>query len=342
MRHVPLVLAMVLTLVVAGPAAMAQVATPVPARPATPLPVLLGTPTADLAAVSPRPLTGERRAAFEAYVAGALAEFRVPGAAVAVVQDGEVVYAQGFGVKADGSTQAVDPDTMFMIGSITKPLTTLLAATLVDDGHLTWETRLVDVLPQFSVGDPALTKRLTVRDAFCNCSGVPGRNIESYFESGTLTPAGVVTSLSAVGPTAPYGKEFIYNNLLVAAGGYALGVAAGGGAGSDVGLAYDLALRERVLGPMGMVRSTFDPEVVVEDGNYALPHAVDLSGDLRPVPLIAERDVLPYRPAGALWSSARENSARSCGRGWTTEVAPLSTCCTTRRSRSFPRCTGRD
>ena len=115
----------------------------------------------------------------------------------------------------------------------------------------------------------------------------------------------MVTALADVKPSAGYGQQFIYNNLLIASGGYALGVANGGGS-ADLGLAYDLALRERVLGPIGMERSTFDPETVLDDGDYALPHAIDLSGDLRPLPLTAERGLLPYRPAGALWSNARE------------------------------------
>jgi CubicO group peptidase (beta-lactamase class C family) len=260
---------------------------------------------ADLTGATPLPLTGERRAAFEAYVADALYRFQVPGAAVAVVENGDVVYLNGFGVKEFGSTRPVMPDTMMMIGSITKSMTTMLAASLVDAGRVTWETRLVDLLPEFAVGDPGLTRGLTIRDAFCNCSGVPGRNIESSFESGRLTPETVVTALAAVPPTARYGEQFIYNNLLVASGGYALGVANGGGAG-DLGLAYDVALRERILGPIGMTHATFDPAAVLAAGDYALPHAVDLSGDLRPIPLLAERGLLPYRPAGALWSNARE------------------------------------
>jgi CubicO group peptidase (beta-lactamase class C family) len=258
----------------------------------------------DLTGATPLPLTGERRAAFEAYIADALYRFDVPGAAVAVVQNGDVVYLNGFGVKEAGSTQPVTPDTLMMVGSITKSMTTMMAGALVDDGRLTWQTRLVDLLPEFAVGDPALTSRLTVRDAFCNCSGVPGLNIESYFENAPRTPETVVTALADVAPTARYGEQFIYNNLLVGSGGYALGVANGGSA--DLGLAYDVALRERVLGPIGMRRSTFDPETVLADGDYALPHAVDLSGDLRPLPLTAERVLLPYRPAGALWSNARD------------------------------------
>ncbi len=259
----------------------------------------------DLTGALPLPLTGKRRAAFEAYIADALYRFGVPGAAVAVVQNGDVVYLNGFGVKEVGSTRPVTPDTLMMIGSITKSMTTMMAAALVDDGHLAWDTRLVDLLPEFAVGDPALTKRLTIRDAFCNCSGVPGLNIESYFDSAPRTPEQVVTALAHVKPVAGYGDQFIYTNVLIGSGGFALGVANGGPAG-DLGLAYDLALRERILGPIGMPRSTFDPQTVLADGDYALPHAVDLSGDLRPLPLTAERVLLPYSPAGALWSNARE------------------------------------
>jgi CubicO group peptidase (beta-lactamase class C family) len=267
-----------------------------------------GTPVAsrsDPARATPLPLTGKRRAAFEAYVADALYRFDVPGAAIAVVQNGDVVYLNGFGVKNIGSTRPVTPDTMMMIGSITKSMTTMLAASLIDEGHLAWETRLIDLLPDFAVREPALTKRLTIRDAFCNCSGVPGLNLESSFESGRLNPETVVTALTDVAPAAPYGERFIYNNLLVASGGYALGVANGGGSG-DLGLAYDAALRERILGPIGMTHTTFDPEAVLTLGDYALPHAADLSGTLRSIPLTAERGLLPYRPAGGLWSNARD------------------------------------
>jgi CubicO group peptidase (beta-lactamase class C family) len=284
------VIAMLFSLAAGGPALGAQAG-------------IQATSRTNLAAAMPLPLTGKRRAAFEAYVADALYRFGVPGAAVAVVQNGEGIYLDGFGVAEAGGTRPVTPDTMMMIGSITKPMTTMLAASLVDDGRLAWETRLVDLLPEFAVADPKLTGTLTIRDAFCNCSGVPGLNMQSYFES--LTPEAVVTALADVAPTARHGEEFIYNNLLVASGGYALGVANGGGRG-DLGLAYDLALREQVLGPIGMTRSTFDPEAALAGGDYALPHAVDLSGDLRPLPLIVERGLLPYRPAGGLWSNARE------------------------------------
>ena len=81
----------------------------------------------------------------------------------AVVQNGEIVYLNGFGVKELGGTQPVTPDTMMMIGSITKSMTTMLAASLIDDGTLTWDTPLAQLLPRFAVDDPELTQTLTLR-----------------------------------------------------------------------------------------------------------------------------------------------------------------------------------
>jgi CubicO group peptidase (beta-lactamase class C family) len=176
---------------------------------------------------------------------------------------GEVAYLRGFGVKELGDTQPVTPDTLLMIGSITKPMTTMLAAALVDHGHLSWNTRLVDVLPRFAAGDRAMTERLTVRDAFCNCSGLPGRDLERYFKTGKLIIEETLTALAGVASLASFGEQFVYNNLLVAAGGYTAGVAARGGGVDDVGLVYDAAMQQRVLGPIGMKRSTSNPAAYV-------------------------------------------------------------------------------
>ena len=200
-----------------------------------------GKQSVDLTGVAPLQLTGDRRSAFENYLSEAITRYGVPGAAVAVIQGGELAYLRGFGVKELGGTQPATPDTLFMIGSITKPMTTMLAATLVEDGHLSWNTRLVDVLPQFVAGDRTMTERLTVRDAFCNCSGLPGRDLERYFKIGKLTPDETITALAGVAPVASVGEQFIYNNLVVAAGGYIAGAAAQGGRVDDVGLAYDAA-----------------------------------------------------------------------------------------------------
>jgi CubicO group peptidase (beta-lactamase class C family) len=95
-----------------------------------------GEQLADLTGAVPLQRSGDRRSAFEGYLSKAITRFGVPGAAVAVLQAGKVTCLRGFGVKELGGTQPVTPDTLFMIGSITTPRTTMLAAALVDYGQL--------------------------------------------------------------------------------------------------------------------------------------------------------------------------------------------------------------
>ena len=272
------------------------------AVPATPDPTVVG----DLAGVDPLPLTADRLAAFEAYVSDMLAKTGVPGAAVAVVQDGRVVYQQGFGVRDRGGSEPVLPDTLMMIGSITKPMTVTMAATVVDDGRLSWDTPIVDVLPTFGVADPALTRRLTLRHAFCACTGLPQRDPEFLFTSATMTPARLIASVRDFPLTAPLGEQFQYSNQLFAIGGYAAAARATPGE-PDLYDAYVAAMRERLLEPLGMGRSTFALDRVFASGNYAEPHGLDLAGSYRPVSLSDDqRHVTSVAPAGALWSSASE------------------------------------
>jgi len=146
----------------------AQEATPASSSPSDAMP--------DLTGIAPLPLTGERLATFEAYIAAKLAEMGIPGAAVAVVQSGAVAFLQGFGVREIDRPEPVTADTLLRIGSVTKSFSSLLSATLVDADRLGWETPLVDLLPGFAVADADLTPRLTVSDAFSASIGLSRRD----------------------------------------------------------------------------------------------------------------------------------------------------------------------
>ena len=126
--HRLIVLFMAVTMMILPLAALAQESTPV----ATPV---------SLAGSDPLPLTSEHQAELAEYIAGMLEKSGIPGAAVAVVQGGDVVYQQGFGMRELGEPAPVTPDTLMMIGSITKSMTSTMAATVVDDGELTWGAR---------------------------------------------------------------------------------------------------------------------------------------------------------------------------------------------------------
>ncbi|MDQ3411891.1 MAG: beta-lactamase family protein [Chloroflexota bacterium] len=278
--------------------ASAQAATPA----ATPQPSDLP----DLTGVTPLPLNGERLAAFEAYIKAKVAGLGVPGAAVAVVQGGEVAFLQGFGVRELGQPAPITADTLLRIGSVTKSFSAMLVGTLVDAGRLSWETPLADLLPTFAVADPELAPRLTMRDAFCACSGLPRRDLEFQFRAQELTPELLIEDMARLPLTAPFGEKFQYSNQMVAAGGFAAAVA-DGGAADDLAHAYAVSLRDRVLNPIGMPRTTLSLSEVVAANDYAIPHAPDLEGNPVPLPLLLDDEWITFvEPTGALWSSTGE------------------------------------
>ena len=102
----------------------------------------------------PGRVTDDMLADLAAYVQDSLIRWHIPGAAVAVVQNGEIVYAQGFGVRELGKDDPITPDTVFVMGSMTKSVTDLMLASLVDGGNIEWDTRVVDIWPDFQMADP--------------------------------------------------------------------------------------------------------------------------------------------------------------------------------------------
>ncbi|MDQ2652662.1 MAG: beta-lactamase family protein [Chloroflexota bacterium] len=264
---------------------------------------------ADLAGATPLRLTGALLAEFEAYIADWLTALGVPGAAVVVVQNGEVVLQQGYGVREWGKAEPVTADTLLRIGSVTKSFSSLLASTLIDDGIVTWDTPLVDLLPGFAVADAELTEQLTLRDAFCACTGVPRRDLEFMFQADVLTAEQIVATLAQLPLTAPFGEVFQYSNQMVAAGGFAAAMA-DGGSPYALSESYAVALRDRVLNPLGMKRTTLSLQDVVTDGDYAIPHAPDLENTPIPLsPMVDDAWIAPVGPTGGLWSTAREMAA---------------------------------
>lgn len=90
-----------------------------------------------------------------------------------VIQDGKVVFEGGFGVREIGTDTEPDADTLYIIASNTKALTTLMLAKLLDEGKLTWDTPVTSLLPSFKLGDPDITSRVLVKHLICACTGLP-------------------------------------------------------------------------------------------------------------------------------------------------------------------------
>jgi len=111
-------------------------------------------------------------AAVDAVVARTLKAFDVPGMAVAVVQDGRVVLAKGYGVRSLATKEPVDANTLFGIASNTKAFTTAALGLLVEAGKLRWDDKVTDYIPEFKMYDPYVTAEFTVRDLLTHRSGL--------------------------------------------------------------------------------------------------------------------------------------------------------------------------
>jgi CubicO group peptidase (beta-lactamase class C family) len=237
------------------------------------------------------------------FIEQGLALWEIPGVAVAIVQDGEVVFSRGFGV-TEARGAAIDADTLMMIGSSGKTLTSLLLATLVDAGVIGWDTPVQEILPEFAVAAPELSRTMTISNLMCACSGVPRRDLEILFNASSLSAEAVIASLATFEFLTGFGEAYQYSNQLVAAGGFVAAAATGAPFG-ELGPGYDQALSERVLTPLGMTATTFDTGTNLTEGRYALPHSLTPAG-YQAAPLALERLLLPLAPAGAHWSSAND------------------------------------
>ncbi len=248
-------------------------------------------------------LDAARLAALGQFIETGQKELKVPGVALGVVQDGRVVFAGGYGVRELGKPEKVDGDTMMMIASNTKALTTLLLARLVAEGKMTWDTPVTSLLPSFRLGDADTTKKVNVRQLICACTGLPRQDMEWLFEYKNVTPEGALATLGTMQPTSKFGELFQYSNPMAGAAGFT-----GGHVlypDMELGAAYDKAMQTQVFDPLGMKSTTFD-YAKAQAGDHAAPHAPDIDGKPALAVMELNYSIIPLRPAGAAWSNVND------------------------------------
>jgi len=227
----------------------------------------------------------------------------VLGVSLGLIQDGKVVFSGGVGVRELGGSTKVDGDTLYMIASNTKGLTTLLLAKLVDAGKITWKTPVTQLLPEFKLGSADTTQRVLVEHLICACTGLPRQDMEWLFQFKGVTPEGALATLAKVQPTSRFGEMFQYSNLLAGAAGFTAGHVLY--PQLEIGAAYDKAMQTEVFDPLGMKATTFDYARALS-GNHSNAHAPDVDG--KPARAVFELNysIIPLRPAGAAWSSVND------------------------------------
>jgi CubicO group peptidase (beta-lactamase class C family) len=264
-------------------------------------------PTVDLRGVAPARVDAAISAKLADFTERVRVQFKIPGVAVAVVQDGKVVYSNGFGVRNAATNAPMTPQTRMMIGSTGKSLTTMMMATLVDEGKMSWDTPAQQILPSFAVKDPELSRRITMRNLVCACTGVPRRDFELIFNANDQRAEDVIASLASFEFFTKIGEAFQYSNQMVATGGYLATVATGHAPGNLLE-DYGATLKTRVLDPIGMPNTTLSFADVEASDNYAVPHSPNLALGAAYVarPLSMEQVLSAGAPAGVHWSTAED------------------------------------
>lgn len=249
------------------------------------------------------PLDAARLKVLTDFVDASRLALGVPGVSFGVVQDGKVLFAGGFGVRELGGTEPVDADTLYLVASNTKPLTTLMLAKLVEEGRLDWTTPVADLMPRFRAGDAETTRRIQVKHLLCACTGLPYRNLDWEFAPLDAPATLAFDILARMKPTGVFGQTYSYSNPIAAAGGYVGGHVAY--PDLELGQAYDRTMAERVFTPLGMTRTTFDYDRAMR-GNSARAHGVTPLGDLVQVDPARNRQMRAVRPTGGAWSNVND------------------------------------
>lgn len=243
----------------------------------------------------------EQLSELDSYITGALERFNIPGAAVGVVQNGEVIFLQGYGVTDTMTNTPITTDTRFMIGSVSKSMTALLFAQLVDEGVFAWNTPVVEVFPDFALSDPAQTAEITMRDLLSMSSGLPRYDVPMFLEA--MTPPQLIADLATYPLVSANGEAYHYNNQIVATGGFIAAVLTGSSLDA-AGEGYAELLKSRLFIPAGMNDTTVNFDEALASGQVATSHYYDMVQQVYlPVPLNYERFVVPVAPAGAVWST---------------------------------------
>jgi CubicO group peptidase (beta-lactamase class C family) len=216
-------------------------------------------------------------------------EFEVPGIAVAIVKDGNVVLAKGYGVRKVGEAAPVTPHSLFRIASNTKAFTAAALAMLVDEGKIRWDDAVIQHMPGFQMYDPYVTRELTVRDLLVHRSGLGlGAGDLMFFPPSDLSREEIVRRLRFIKPATSFRSRYAYDNLLYLVAGQLVPAV--------TGKSWDDFVKERIFTPLGMTSTSTSTQAIKAASDVAMPHS-KAGGKLEPLPL---EGVDNHAPAGGI------------------------------------------
>jgi CubicO group peptidase (beta-lactamase class C family) len=216
-------------------------------------------------------------------------DWRVPGIALAIVKDNQIIFTKGYGVREAGTNKKVDSKTIFSCASTTKAMTAVCMGILMDQGKIQWNDPVIKYLPDFLLNDPYVTRELTIQDLFLHNSGVG--NTDYLWGDNNLTQAEILSKMKWVKPSYSFRSSFVYQNIFYLVAGKLIEKVSG--------KPWELFVKENIFEKLGMNR-TLALYKNLQDENRSVPH--DLINDS--VEVIEKNSADAIAPAGSVMSCA--------------------------------------
>lgn len=245
-------------------------------------------------------MTGLDIQTIERVVRTAQQTFPTPSLSLAVIQDGEIVYENGFGTRTLGVMEPVDEHTSYAIASMSKSTVSTILGMMVDAKKLSWQDRVVDLLPSFRLWDEVASRGMRVIDLMIHGSGLVGESGGTIWYGSNYDRREVVRRLRFLRPVATFREEFMYQNVAFLVGGEIIEAVSG--------KSWDTWLKERVFEPLGMNRSfaTMAARDAAGIGNIATPYAPLPYGSDAPLSAIPYRNHDNVGGAASVHSTAHD------------------------------------
>ena len=231
-------------------------------------------------------------------VENTLKSFDVPGIAVAVVKDGKIVLAKGYGVKSILSNEKVDANTLFGIASNSKAFTTAALAMLVDEGKLKWDDKVTQYLPEFKMYNEYVTNEFTIRDLVTHRSGLGlgAGDLMIWPDGSDFKAKDIIHNLQYLKPVSAFRTKYDYDNLLY--------IVAGEVIEKISGKTWCDFIEERIMKPLEMNNSAASYLRLKDTTNIIAPH-VPTDGKLK---IISRYKNHTFDAAAGIYSSVNDLS----------------------------------
>ena len=185
------------------------------------------------------------------------------GLAIAIVKDGKILMQKGYGLKMVGTTDTVDEHTVFRIASLSKGFAAVLAAMVVNESKLKWDSKVKNYIPDFHLFDDQATNSLTLKHVLSHSTGLPRHTYGNLIESGQSLNQ-MIPRLEEVPLIARPGQVMAYQNLAYSLAQPMLE--------KETGMTYDSLIKNKIYGPLGMSDASIDFRSLLQNDNVAQPH----------------------------------------------------------------------